>query len=116
MNDQTILEIITSFYDKAKVDVMIGYHFRFIEDFDTHIPRIADFWNLQLNGKLIKKEHLPFNLLDVHQGLGIKKGEIGRWLKLFTDTLDEHIQSGDITSENKEIFLKKVEHCSISKK
>ena len=65
----TLLEIIYGFYELAKRDVMIGYHFRVIEDFDEHIPRIADFWNLQLNGeaqnkfKNIKSDTKLINLL-----------------------------------------------------
>ena len=105
----TILKIIQSFYQKANFDIMIGYHFRVIENFEEHIPRIADFWNLQLNQKLQSKEHLPFNLLKVHNSLGIKKGEIGRWVKLFEDNLEDFVRSNEISVDDKQAWLKKVE-------
>lgn len=87
MKESLISEIIHTFYDTVKIDVMIGYHFRFIEDFDEHIPRIADFWNLQFNGVLKNKSNLPFNLLKTHSDVGIKKAELGRWMTLFNQNL-----------------------------
>lgn len=83
-----IFKVVSSFYDKAKTDILIGYHFRNISDFDEHIPRIAHFWELQLLGKSSKKTE-PFDVMNKHIPLGIKKGELGRWLLLFRKTLDE---------------------------
>ena len=109
MTYDLILEITNSFYDKVKVDIMIGYHFRFIEDFDEHIPRIAQFWHLQLNGEVIDRTQLPFNLLDVHKNMGIKRAEVGRWITLFTQNLDEFYAANKISEEHKMKWLEKVE-------
>jgi hemoglobin len=84
-----IFTVVDSFYDKAKTDVLIGYHFRVIEDFDEHIPRIASFWDLQLLGKTERKITHPFDVAKLHLDLKIKKGEVGRWLVLFRKTLDD---------------------------
>lgn len=84
-----IFRVVERFYDKAKVDVLIGYHFRNIQDFDAHIPRIATFWDLQLLGKTERPLSEPFDLIKVHIPLHIKRGELGRWLVLFRKTLDE---------------------------
>ncbi len=105
----TILEIISSFYQIAMKDIMIGYHFRVIEDFDSHLPRIADFWNLQLNGELHDKSHLPFEILKVHIPLKINKGEVYRWTKLFGQNLDAFVVKKAITDEDKMIWMKKVD-------
>lgn len=86
-----ILEVVDSFYDKAKTDVLIGYHFRVIQDFDSHIPRIATFWELQLLGKPSREITEPFDMFNVHLPLLIKPGELGRWLVLFRKTLDEKV-------------------------
>lgn len=110
MEYRIILEIIQSFYDVAKRDVMIGYHFRVIENFEEHIPRIADFWNLQLNGNVINRSNLPFALIEVHKGLGIKKGEIGRWVVLFKQNLDLAVAKNKIDSQTSELFMQKVNH------
>lgn len=107
-----ILQVIESFYDIAKKDVMIGYHFRFIEDFDTHIPRIADFWNLQLTGNMQDRSHLPFELFAKHAPLKINRGEIGRWVKLFKDNLAEAKLSAEMKTqweEKVDFFASKID-------
>lgn len=83
-----IYEVVDGFYQKAKNDVLIGYHFRNIKDFETHIPRIASFWDVQLLGSTERTMTHPFHMMAVHLKLGIKRGEVGRWLVLFRATLD----------------------------
>ena len=88
--NEWIFKVVSSFYDKAKDDILIGYHFRNIPDFNTHIPRIAAFWELQLIGKTSRPHKGgPFDVMNVHMPLKIKRGELGRWLLLFRKTLDE---------------------------
>jgi truncated hemoglobin YjbI len=100
---ELIFKVIESFYDKAKRDVLIGYHFRNIQDFETHIPRIALFWEMQLLGSASYKVDPPFDVMAVHTPLMIKKGELGRWMLLFKKTLDE-FELGDL----KEKWLEKL--------
>lgn len=88
-----ILAVVDSFYQKAKNDVLIGYHFRVIKDFDEHIPRIASFWDLQLLGKTERTLTHPFDVAKLHLALSIKKGEVGRWLVLFRKTLEDMTES-----------------------
>lgn len=94
-----ILAVVNSFYDKAKSDVLIGYHFRNIADFEEHIPRIASFWDLQLLGKTDRKIDHPFDVANLHLALKIKKGEVGRWLVLFRKTLDDMVTAHPEMSE-----------------
>jgi truncated hemoglobin YjbI len=86
-----ILNVVQSFYDKAKDDILIGYHFRVVHDFETHIPRIASFWEMQLLGKSSRQVEAPFDVLKIHSVMGIKRGELGRWLVLFRKTLDDQV-------------------------
>ncbi len=83
--------VVSSFYDKARNDILIGYHFRNIPDFDEHIPRIVAFWELQLLGKTQTIVSRPFDIINVHIPLKIKRGELGRWLVLFRQTLKEKL-------------------------
>jgi truncated hemoglobin YjbI len=90
MNEGLLIqEIVRAFYEKAKDDVLIGYHFRNIQNFDEHIPRIIAFWEIQLLGKTQQEISIPFDVLKAHVPLSIKKGELGRWLLLFRKTIDE---------------------------
>lgn len=108
-NYDSILKIIESFYRRATNDFLIGYHFRNIEDFDAHIPRIAAFWELQLTGKTQRRHELPFKLIEVHRPLGIKKGELGRWVVLFKENLDSFVEERHISEQVALDWMKKVD-------
>lgn len=104
-----ILKVIESFYDKAKTDVLIGYHFRIIEDFESHIPRIVAFWELQLLGQSEREISGSFDIVKVHLPLGIKKGELGRWIVLFRKTLDEKTSQYPEMKDLKELWITKIQ-------
>ena len=106
---ETILKVVTSFYDKANYDILIGYHFRIIEDFDTHLPRIAYFWQLQLTGEIDDRSMLPFEIIPKHLALKINLGEVHRWVILFDKTLTEFVETNSITSDDKKEWLSKVD-------
>ena len=106
-----IAQIVESFYEKAVVDFMIGYHFRRV-NMAEHIPRIILFWRIQiLNEKIAITP--AFNLFSTHAPLGIKKAEIGRFVTLFHLTLDEFAERNQQESrliekwKNKLLFFKK---------
>ena len=87
--EEWILLVVSRFYEKAKTDVLIGYHFRVIDDFNSHLPRIATFWETILLGHTSRPVTHPFDVMNVHKRMGIHRGELGRWLVLFRKTLDE---------------------------
>ena len=119
---------MTSFYKKAVTDILIGHHFRKIDEgnvenphplfpdlqnFSHHIPRIIDFWLGQLD---IKKNvsrnensgkdhnsHKPFALIKTHHKLSIRQGELDRWVALFFQTLEDEIE------EHENLSLKEIE-------
>ena len=90
---ELIFIVVESFYQKAINDVLLGYHFarfRDPEHLASHLERITTFWEMQLTGKATKPlEGKQFHLLFTHIELGIKRGELGRWIILFHKTLDE---------------------------
>ena len=108
LNFNTILEIVTHFYERATRDILIGYHFRVIHDFDTHLSRIASFWQLQLTGEIDAKEELPFNLIMAHKPLMIRTGEVNRWEVLFQNSLDEFILQKKISPAQKDLWTEKI--------
>jgi truncated hemoglobin YjbI len=105
-----ILQVVTAFYDQAKTDILIGYHFRIIENFEEHIPRIATFWELQLLGKMSRELKEPFDVMKVHLPMGIKRGELGRWLLLFRKTLDTEVAKHPEMQDLKTEWNAKLDH------
>lgn len=85
--------VIETFYKKVIDDVLIGYHFARFRDPEVlshHLERLAGFWEMQLTGTLsVPIEGKPFHLLWTHLQLSLKRGELGRWIVLFHETLDQ---------------------------
>lgn len=111
LDSKVILAIVTSFYQKATQDILIGYHFRNITDFDEHLPHIADFWNMQINGVMPKDKQ--FELLSKHLALNLLPGHLNRWIVLFHETLSEYLKQNLITQQQLDIWLAKIEFFKI---
>jgi hemoglobin len=82
------------FYKKAFADELIGYFFTEVVPLDlkTHIPIIANFWE-----SIVFSTHsYRKNVMEIHQHIHhlskIKKEHLDRWVKLFTETLDENFE------------------------
>ena len=114
-----IKQVTNSFYEVAKKDIIIGYHFRHIENFDNHLPKIYQFWVQQLltlskkeRDKLITKKYVT-NIFKKHSYLKIKKGEVGRWVLLFQQSIENNYQLNSNNSELeslKDLWIKKTEY------
>jgi truncated hemoglobin YjbI len=90
---ELIYNVVESFYQKATQDILLGYHFDKFNDPEVlheHLIRITSFWEMQLTGATtVPITGTPFRLLFTHLQLNIKRGELGRWIILFHQTLDE---------------------------
>lgn len=80
-----------AFYNKAFADELIGRFFTEVVplNLETHVPIIANFWeSVAFNKPSYRK-----NVMEVHQHIHdlskIKKEHLDRWVKIFTETLDE---------------------------
>lgn len=88
---ELIYFVVEEFYKKVIDDVMIGYHFAKFRDPEVlahHLDRLTTFWEMQLTGSSEGKLDRPFHLLFTHLQLNIHRGELGRWIMLFHQTLD----------------------------
>jgi hemoglobin len=83
--------LIDSFYSKVRNDDQIGWLFNDVAkvDWEHHLPRMYDFWEdivFQTGG-------FTGNPMTVHLQLNqqapLLKEHFERWLKLFTETVDE---------------------------
>lgn len=86
-----IYHVVEEFYKTVIDDVLIGYHFekfRNPEVLAHHLERLTTFWEMQLTGSTEAKLDRPFHLLFTHLNLNIRRGELGRWIILFHQTLD----------------------------
>jgi|GEM_PF-474395 hypothetical protein len=97
-----IHETVEEFYALATSDFLIGHQFRKIQAYESinplrppleafrhHLPRINEFWELQLLGLRPQGGVQAVDLIGVHKKLQIRKGELGRWVKLFEEILEQ---------------------------
>ena len=87
-------EFLKAFYKKAFADELIGHFFTEVVPLDlkTHIPVIANFWeSVVFNSHGYRK-----NVMEVHKHIHllsrITKGHLDRWIKIFTETLEEQFE------------------------
>jgi hemoglobin len=93
---ERMLEI---FYRKVFKDDLISHFFTEVVplNLETHIPVIADFWeSVLLDGRGYRK-----NVMEVHLNISekskIEKEHLNRWVKLFTETVDELFEGAKAT-------------------
>lgn len=88
--------LVSSFYDKVKLDTFLGPFFLpIINDWEAHIERLTTFWetNLFMTKKLEQKYY--GNPLEVHvrvdqeNNQSITEHHFGIWLNLWFQTIDE---------------------------
>ena len=88
---EDITMFISSFYEKVKVNEVIGFIFNEVAhmNWEKHIPVIVDFWEtILLDNPVYKK-----NAMEVHYDLNkkfpLQKIHFDTWLSLFNSTIDE---------------------------
>ncbi len=75
--------LVQSFYEKVVIDDLLSPFFKHL-NFDTHLPRMVDFWAFVLLDQAgyttdVTKKHLHMRLEQAH---------FDRWLELFNLTVD----------------------------
>ena len=91
---EDITMFISSFYEKVKVNEVIGFIFNEVAhmNWEQHIPVIVDFWEtILLDNPVYKK-----NAMEVHYDLNrkfpLQKIHFDTWLSLFNSTIDESFE------------------------
>ena len=89
---------VDEFYSKVREDNLIGPVFAgVINDWQPHLEKMYAFWNAALFGVPGFKGN-PF---AKHAPLPIAPEHFGRWLELFTETIDTHF-AGSMADETKQ--------------
>ncbi|WP_299053003.1 group III truncated hemoglobin [uncultured Polaribacter sp.] len=85
--------LVTTFYDKVKIDPVIGAFFTETipeESWDTHLIKITDFWETNL----LFVKRFKGNPIAAHKNLDVKfnnqitQVHFGKWLELWIVTVD----------------------------
>lgn len=83
--------LVRAFYGRALEDPIIGWLFTDVArlDLEAHVPQITSFWETILLG-VRSYDGSPFPPhADLHAKAGLQAGHFGRWLALWTTTVDE---------------------------
>jgi hemoglobin len=83
--------LVNAFYTRVRADELLGPIFDGVArvDWDEHLPKMYDFWELVLFGS----SRFKGNPLAAHRALArqtpLGGREFGRWIELFHTTVDE---------------------------
>jgi hemoglobin len=84
--EDEIVQLVYGFYDRARKDEVLGPVFnRHVKDWDTHLPKMVDFWSSALRGTA-RFRGAPMPKHAALPGLTIELFQ--RWLLLFGQTTD----------------------------
>ncbi|NEM99632.1 group III truncated hemoglobin [Pontibacter burrus] len=85
-NEDDIKLLVDTFYDHVNQDELLGPVFNDFAkiDWEHHLPLMYNFWSTVLFGSMAYKGQ-PF---PKHMRLPIKREHFGRWVELFTQTID----------------------------
>ena len=84
--------IVDSFYDKVKLDDMIGFFFKDIVhvNWEQHLPVMYNFWeNVVFQSGTYSGNPMATHT-RIHQLSPMNEQHFKRWVQLFTETVDEH--------------------------
>jgi hemoglobin len=76
--------LVRTFYDKLLRDGLMAPHFANI-NLEEHLPRIIAFWAFIL----IDQEGYKGSVYEKHRHLDIGEEHFTKWVKLFSETVDE---------------------------
>src|SRR5687768_14611957 len=93
---EKLLEI---FYKKVFKDDLISHFFLEVVplNLETHLPVITDFWeSVLLDGRGYRKNVMEIHL-NISQKSKIQKEHLDRWVKIFSETVDERFEGPKAT-------------------
>ncbi|PTX41645.1 hemoglobin [Christiangramia gaetbulicola] len=91
-NRNDINHLVVSFYSKVRKNEEIGYFFNnSIQDWDTHLEKLTDFWesNLFFTGSFKGNPAMAHVKVDQEHDHTISEYHFGIWMNLWFQTIDE---------------------------
>ena len=81
--------LIHAFYQKVRIDPVIGYIFRHV-NWDHHIPIICNFWENVIFQTSSYAGNPMVTHLNLHAIFPLTPKHFDQWKKLFIETINEH--------------------------
>lgn len=78
-----IRQVIDTFYDRAREDVVLGPRFSVVSDWTEHKAKLTHFWWVALGGPAYAPYR--YRVVEAHRVVGVRSDEIPHWLLLFGD-------------------------------
>ncbi len=91
-NRDDINKLVKSFYSKVRKNEEIGYFFNnSIQDWDTHLEKLTDFWesNLFFTGSFKGNPAIAHVKVDQEHDHSITEYHFGIWMNLWFQTIEE---------------------------
>ena len=85
LNRNDIEKLVDRFYEQVQANSLLAPVFSHV-DWPKHLPVMYNFWSSMLFGELTYRGN-PFEK-HIHLNIGAEHFE--QWLKLFTETVDQH--------------------------
>ncbi|WNJ18440.1 group III truncated hemoglobin [Pontibacter sp. G13] len=94
-------QLVRAFYSQATVDPLIGHFFTEVAklDLDTHMPKIADFWETVLLGNVQYQGRPMMKHLMLHAQSPLQMEHIARWIELWEKTVQSMFE-GPLATES----------------
>lgn len=86
---KTVAVVVHDFYRRLLADPVLAAFFDHIDDWPGHESHIIDFWWGLMGGKV--EQPRPRAMETGHQDLDFGLKELAQWLKLFEETLQQHL-------------------------
>ena len=88
---EDLVLLLNQFYEKVFRDALLGHFFTEVMhvNLDTHIPRIADFWETVLLGGRNYKDNAITPHMKINKLSPMEERHFKRWVSLFHETVDE---------------------------
>ena len=91
--------MLDSFYQKVFKDDLISHFFLEVVplNLESHLPVITDFWeSVLLDARGYRKNVMEVHL-NISQKSKISKAHLDRWVKIFSETVDERFEGPKAT-------------------
>jgi len=91
---QDVELLVNEFYNKVRADDSLNYIFDDIAklDWETHLPRMYDFWETILFGASSYKGNPMMKHVELDKIFHLEKPHFNRWLFLWSQTLNENFK------------------------